>query len=136
MVSLHKYCKTTPVLKALGIYSTIQFSVDIFNLELLRSIFSNNSRARSFYMYLLNTVYCDRKPSSQPGLLSRTSLICDRHNIIFLKYIFNKDYASQVKSQLKKSSLQNDGLSDSVRVLLLSADPYDKFVLNMLLTPF
>ena len=37
---------------------------------------------------------------------------------------------------MKLSSICHAGLSDSVRVLLLSCDPYDKFVLNMLLTPF
>ncbi len=134
IVSIHKFCRTTPVLKAMGI-NTIEMSVDVFNLELLRSIFTTNSRARSFYMHELNNLYCDRS-SSQPGLLSRVQHICGKYDVQFLKYIFDRDYSSQVKRRLKMSNLVNDGLSDSVRLLLISCDPYDKMLLNMLLIPF
>lgn len=135
MVGTHKYCKTTPILKALGICS-IESTVDTANLELLRSVFSNKSRARCFYLFLLNKMYCNRQSSSHFGLLHRVRTICSKYSINFLQYIFDGSYSSRIRGDIKRSSLSSDGLSDSVRQLLLSYDPYDKVVLNMLLTPF
>ena len=135
MVSVHKYCRTTPILSAMNICS-IESSVEMFNLELMRNIFNSQSRARSFYIHSLNSSHCNQSLSSHPGLLSRVKTICDKYDIRFLKYIFDVNYSGQVRRRMKVSSICHDGLSDSVRVLLLSCDPYDKFVLNMLLTPF
>ena len=50
--------------------------------------------------------------------------------------MFDVNYSGQVRRHMKLSSICHDGLSDSVRVHLLSCDPYDKFVLNILLTLF
>ena len=136
MVSVHKYCKTTPILSAMNICS-IESSVEMFNLELMRNIFNSQSRARSFYIHSLNSSHCNQSLSSHPGLLSRVKTICDKYDIRFLKYTFDVNYSGQVRRRMKVSTgICHDGLSDSVRVLLLSCDPYDKFVLNMLLTPF
>ena len=59
-----------------------------------------------------------------------------KYDINFVRYICDPMYSSQIKRVMKLSSLYNDGYSDSVRVLLLSHDPYDKYVLHMLLAPF
>ena len=134
MVSLHKYCRSTPLLKAMKIPS-VESLLDVSNIELLRHVLTNDSRARSFYFHCLNIVVCDRS-SSRKGLLNRVKNICVKYDINFVRYICDPMYSSQIKRVMKLSSLYNDGYSDSVRVLLLSHDPYDKYVLNMLLAPF
>ena len=65
MVSLHKYCRSTPLLKAMKIPS-VESLLDVSNIELLRHVLTNDSRARSFYFHCLNIVVCDRS-SSQKG---------------------------------------------------------------------
>jgi len=45
-------------------------------------------------------------------------------------------YQHKNRMDLKKCYAVEDGLADSVRQLLLSHDPYDHYVLNMLLMPF
>jgi hypothetical protein len=52
-----------------------------------------------------------------------------------IQYI-NKHYAEKTRIDLKKRYMLEDGWADSVRQLLLSRDPYDRYVLNMLLMPF
>ena len=100
MVGTHKYSKNTPILKALGI-STVQSSVEVANLELIRSVFKNNSRARCFYLFLLNNEYCNRD-SSQVGLLHRVSTVCDNYHTNFLRYIFDTSYSCHTRREIKR----------------------------------
>jgi len=70
-------------------------------------------------------------------LITRAHEACNKHDINFLKYICDEHYASNMKCKVKHNlQCKRDGLSDSVRQLLLSDDPYNKMVLNLLLTPF
>ena len=80
MVSVHKYCKTTPILCAMNICS-IESSVEMFNLELMRNIFNSQSRAMSFCIHSLNSSHCNQSLSSHHGLLSRVKTICDKYDI-------------------------------------------------------
>ena len=91
-------------------------------MDLMSSIFNNTSRARAFYLYLLNKHACDNL-SSHTDLIYRTKKVCDRYKLSFLQYMFNRDYASNFKRNISKHV--HDGLSDSVRQILLSRDPYD-----------
>ena len=52
----------------------------------------------------------------------------------FLNMFFNKNYASHVRQNILRIS--QDGLSDSVRQLIISHDPYDRILLRMLLKAF
>ena len=54
--------------------------------------------------------------------------------ISFLKYVFNKNYASHVRLNILRIS--QDGLSDCVRQLIISHEPYDRALLRMLLKAF
>ena len=58
----------------------------------------------------------------------------DKHNVSFLKYVFNKNYASHVRQNILRIS--PDGLSDSVGQLIISHEPYDRVLLRMLLKAF
>ena len=48
--------------------------------------------------------------------------------------VFNKNYASHVRQNILRIS--PDGLSDSVRQLIISHEPYDRVLLRMLLKAF
>ena len=67
-------------------------------------------------------------------LVSRIRKTCDKHNVSFLKYVFNENYASHVRQNMLRMS--HDGLSDSVRQCIISHDPYDRVLLRMLLKAF
>ena len=64
----------------------------------------SNSRARSFYIHLLNMHICD-KLSGQNNLISRASRACDKYDISFIKYMFDDIYAKS--SQRKNQNVQN-----------------------------
>ena len=69
-------------------------------------------------------------------LIARVKTICVKHEVSLLKYFIDTCYADKTRIRLKKGYMVEDGLADSVRKLLLSRDPYDRHVLNMLLVPF
>ena len=70
------------------------------------------------------------------NLLTRTETVCKLHDINFLKLVCDPVYATHIRKSIKCDMYyKNDGISDSVRQLLLSQDSYDKTVLNLLLTP-
>ena len=70
----------------------------------------NGSRARSFYINLMNMHACG-KLNGNNDLVSRIRETCDKHDVSFLKYVFNKNYASHVRQNILRIS--QDGLSDS-----------------------
>ena len=113
----------------------IETTLDIGYLELIRSIFKSKSRATAFYTHLMNLHVCG-KLYSQNNLLCRTRNVCAKYDISFVKYIVDDKYALLSQRNLKYCFPTNDGLNDSVRQLLLSNDPYDRTVLNMMLIPF
>ena len=131
---LNKFCKSTPILNAVNVLK-IESSLEISSLDLIRSIFHNGSRARSFYMYLMNMHVCG-KLKGHSDLILRAYNICVKHDISITRYIFDKVYSTTVRSGLRKCYNVPDGLTDSVRQLLLSNDPYNRYILNMLLIPF
>ena len=93
------------------------------------------SKAVSFYTHLLNLYVCD-KLSSKNNLICRTQNVCVKYGISFIKYIIDDKYALLHQRRIKNCFPSNDGVCDSVRQLLLSNDPYDRTVLNMMLLPF
>ena len=111
----------------------VETTLAVSYLKLVRNVLKSNSRARSFYIYLLNMHICD-KLSSQNNIKSRASRACDKYDISFSKYMFGDIYAKSSQRKIKIFRT-NDGLIDSVRQLWLHNYPYDKAVLNMLL-PF
>ena len=133
-LGLHKFCKNTPVLNAIKV-NKIETSLDIGYLELVRSMFKSQSRAKPFYNHILNMHVCG-KLKTHDDLVHRAHNSCNKYGISFIKYILDDNYALHSKKQIKQCFPTNDGYTDSVRQLLLSADPYDKMVLNMLLMPF
>ena len=58
-IGVHKWSRSSPVLKALNI-KKIETTIDISSLDLGRSLLCNGSRARSFYIYLMNMHACGK----------------------------------------------------------------------------
>ena len=102
---------------------------------MVRSMLCNNSRARLFYMYIMNMQICG-KLAGHTNLLSRVQETCMKYNVSYLRYVLDKSYANKVKSDIRKQYCEPDGLTDSVRQLLISRDPYDRRLFNMLLKSF
>jgi hypothetical protein len=132
-LGLHKFCKNTHLLKALNVMK-IESTMEISSLDLIRSVFHNSSRARSFYMYLLNMHSCGHL-KNHSDLVSRAHKICNKYDVSFIRYVFDKSYSSHVRTNMKKRYDAPDGITDSVRQLLLRNDPYNRYVLNLLLMP-
>ena len=85
----------------------------------------------------MNVYICDNKTSSRySSLIARAHVVCKKHDISFVKYIVDDKYSNIQHLRLKRCFSVNDGLSDTVRQLLLSFNPYDRTVLNMMLIPF
>ena len=49
-------------------------------------------------------------------LVSRIRKMCDKHNVSFLKYVFNENYAIHVRQNILL--MPHGGLSDSIRHLI------------------
>ena len=133
-LGLHKYCKSTPLLKAVNVHR-IKTTLDITSLDLVKSIFNNVSRARTFYTHLL----CRQERGELKGhknLLTRARDICCTNNVSLFRFLFDKRYSSTVRNNFKNVYKVPDGLSDSVSQCLLSNDPYNRNVLNLLLMSF
>jgi len=100
---LHKYCKSTPVLKALNV-SRLETTVQINSLDLMRTI---------FYSHLLN-MYVRGKLVSHTDLIARVRTICFKHQGSFVKFLFDKRYADKTRIDLKKRYMVEDGLRERV----------------------
>ena len=133
-IGIHKFCRSLPILKALNV-SKIDNVVETSSLKLISAIFSNSSRAKTFYCYLLKKHCCDQL-RNHTDLIARVRTICSKHNVSLFKYILDTSYAHRVQISIKSSTTPEDGLCDSVRQVLLSRNPYDRYIISLLLKSF
>ena len=131
-LGLKKYFHSTPLLAALFI-PKIDTVLNTQTLQLFNSIMGNNARAKKLYCHVLKNFSCT---SPQSTLIHRAIDICRRNDTSIVKTIFDKNYVKNVCKQLKKKDCVNDGLVDSCRQLLNQYDGYNKYMLELLLTPF
>ena len=93
----------------------------------------SNSAATSFYSLML------KKNVKLPYLLTtRVTKVCRNFNIDMLKFIFNDNYAFEIKNRLLSSPKNNEnGLVDSIRDLLgQEANVFNLNLLKLLLKAF
>ena len=133
-IGIQKFCRSSPFLKALNV-SKIDNVIETSSLKLISAIFSNFSRAKTFYCYLLKKHCCDQLRNHN-DLIARVRTICSKHNVSLFKYILDTSYARSVQVSIKSSTTPEDGLCDSVRQVLLSRNPYDRYILSLLLKSF
>ena len=84
-------CRSSPILKALNV-PKIDNVVETSSLKLISAIFSNSSRAKTFYCYLLKNHCCDQL-RNHTDLIARVRTICCKHNVSLFKYILDTSYA-------------------------------------------
>ena len=135
-IGIHKFCsRSSPILKARNV-SKIDNVIETNSLKLISAIFSNSSRAfKTFYCYLLKKHFCDQL-RNHTDLIARVRTICSKHNVSLFKYILETSYAHNVQVSIKSSTTPEDGLCDSARQVLLSRNPYDRYILSLLLKSF
>ena len=129
-LGLHKFCKSTPILRALHV-PTITETIEASNLQLLRSILHNSSRAKIFYTYLITNTNSPNTRLAHHNLVSRCYQICSKYDVPFLKFVFGDNSALKC---IKSSRCHVDGLADSVSYLLHSGGHDD--LLKLLLKAF
>ena len=84
---------------------------------------SRLSRARAFYIHLIKQ-HASGEMFGHRDLISRFMLTCKNHcSLSFLKYIFPDTYSRVVRNNCTKGCAVQDGLTDSVRLLLGNNNP-------------
>ena len=129
-LGLSKFSRSTPLLEALRI-NKINSSVETQQLNLLKSIINNGSRARTFYLHILKQ-HMIGKIDKHRDLISRLKPVCAKYDISLVRYIFDDRYSNSCKRTIKAFKT-DDGLVDSIRHQLYSCD---RTVINLLLSPF
>lgn len=132
-----KYLRTKPLLNALYINSINRLR-DIFTMDLFKGMILSTSSARPLYCYFMKkfNAYSDNKFNN---LVTRTKSICFNYNINAMKYVFNDAYSKECRKKLKMPAEMkpgHDGLTDSVRDLLVNFDCHNKEFIRLLLMPF
>jgi len=135
-LGLPKYCRNSPLLSALNL-PRIRDLIDIHSLNLARTNILSSSRSKYFYNHLIrchsnNSV----NMSNHNDLISRVKKICNVRQLSFSKYVLNDSYRLQVKNRIKYSNVVNDGLVDSLKLLLNDFNCDNLKIARLLLCPF
>ena len=110
-LGLPKFCDNTPLLEALAV-KRIAKLLQVQQLSLLRKAIINNSKARTFYMYMIKR----GTTQSDKNLITKCFNIRKTHHVSLMRYLFDERYANQCKKQIH--SVSQNGVTDSVRTLL------------------
>ena len=112
-IGVSKYCRNTTLLDAMKIHR-VKLSRDVSQLDLIRTLLNDTSRARTFYLHLLN-MHLSGQMSGHVDLLSRVHTVCKERDISFVKYVLDQRYSDKCRMKIKNCFNMNDGLVDSVR---------------------
>ena len=93
-LGVSKFCRNTPLLDALRIQSVGDMR-DMNQLRLLRSSLKSDSRARTFYYYMM-TCHMNGHLNGFNILVNRVKTICDTKIIDFMKYNLVDEYAKKM----------------------------------------
>lgn len=132
-LGLKPWCKSTELLAAINIKKTSK-SIDIAQLDLLKSALYGSSRCSEFYSRLLNDHFAGKKMDKY-NLVTRCLDVCSRNNISVINYLYNDSYARRCQKHIIGVPAK-DGVVDSVKYLLTSRNVYNSELLNLFLKPF
>ena len=84
--------------------------------------------------------YASGEMSGHRDQISRVKLSCKKYGISLLKYIFDDSYSRVVRNNFTKRKgcaihMIQEGLTDSVRLLLGNNNPQNRILLNLTLYP-
>ena len=112
----------------------VENSIHKASLELLKKCILSNSAPKHLHYCL----YRNRSKDCVKGtLVSRVLTYCNKNEINFTKYVFNHSYALNMNKLLNKNiNIDEDGLVDSVRMLIHNYGKDEQYLLQMLLHPY
>ena len=110
-LGLPKFCHNRPLLEALAL-KMIAKTLQVQQLSLLRNATINNSKARTFYMYMIKR----GTTQNDKNLITWCFNIRKTHHVSLMRYVFDERYANQCKKQIH--SVPQNGVTDSDRTLL------------------
>ena len=122
-LGLPKFCHNTPLLEALAL-KKIAKTLQVHQLSLLRNAIINNSKARTFYMYMIKR----GTTQSDKNLITRCFNLRKTHHVSLMRYVFDERYANQCKKQIH--GVPHNGVTDSVRTLLTNYNQHSKQILK------
>ena len=111
-------CKSPPILQALHICK-IESNID----------------RNSFYIHLIKQ-HASGEMLGPRDLISRVKLTCEKYGISLLNYIFDDSYSRVVRNNFTKGCAVQDGLTDSVCLLLGNINPQNGILLNLMIRSF
>ena len=134
-LGLRKYFNSTPLLYKLCLYQKLMLYSSLNRCNCLIQLWvALPEPKKKNYCHVLMNFLCT---SPQSTVIHRVIVICHRNDTSIVKVIFwLKNYVKNECKQLKKKDFVNDGLVDSCRQLLNQYDGYNKYMLELLLTPF
>ena len=109
-------------------------SLDVAQMDLLKTCLFSSSKAGEFYSYILND-HLQGNHVDKCSLVGRCLKACSKNGINLTKFLCEDSYARKQRRELFPSP-EDNGLLDSVRHLLCSRDPYSSELLNLLLKSF
>ena len=130
-LGLSKYLRSSPLLNALNI-STILRTCEKNAMNLLKSVLHGSSSCKDFYFYLWSSPSQKAKCDT---LLSRNMNYCVKYNISLVKYVLDDKFTKQCHKLLKPVTV-NNGLADSLRMLLSNFNENDQNLTKLLLSAF
>jgi len=130
-LGLRKTSRTTPLIQALDIPS-LETSIGLASLNLLRSSVLHPSMATPFYSHLLTST--SSLSLSSDTLVKRCREFCDKHALSIHRYVFNDCYRKEIMSNLKCVDL--NGLVDSIKILIHDYSDTARNIVQLLVNPF
>ena len=118
---IHSYLVQWTLIESLSIASS--------QLNSLKSAITGSSRARHFYLHILR-----QGKYAKDTLIKRVQLVCSKYDINFLNFLFNQSYARHCKSKLKQCT--TDGVIDSIKMLLIDYNDFNRDLVKLLIMPF
>ena len=133
ILGLRHSSRTSPILKAFNM-NNVENSIHKASLELLKKCILSNLASKHLHYCL----YRNRSKDCVKGtLVSRVLTYCNKNEINFTKYVFNHSYALNMNKLLNKNiNIDEDGLVDSVRMLIHNYGKDEQYLLQMLLHPY
>ena len=130
-LGLRQHCRNSPLLNALKVQPIVK-TVELAEVNLLRSLFSSTSRTSVFYKFLLSNAFNNMNYKSK-SLVSRVVFTCTKYNVSLVKILCDNQYFMNFKRNLKV--FNECGLSDTIGFILNSNSPNLSLV-HDLLSPF
>ena len=125
-IGLRKWCRNTPLQAALGLRELNEM-VDDARLQLLRSTVCSSTRAAKFYAYALTALHTGG-PVDPRGAVGQAVASSSRMEVLRL--------VVTGAPRRPRASPEDNGLTDSVRQVLLRWCDEDRHLLELLLKPF